>query len=403
MSHPPGARHIAVVSLAFTPFESGAETAVREVASRLARQGWRFSVLTLAFDASLPREEEMEGIRVIRIGNGASHRAKARFLLEAAVRLRHLSREDPFIAMWAVMTYMLVPVVLAYFGGVRTPWLLSLQDGDPYETVFRRWWVRPMLPILDYGLRHARVVHAISSALAQWPKRRGREGRVEVIPNAVDEEQWNVRLTEQGAKRLRSQVVSGPEDIVLFNAARLVHQKGHDIVLHALTQLPPRVRYVVAGGGPDRGRLESLAQELGVAERVVFLGQLPRHEVARWRHPSVVDFFVGPSRSEGLGNSFLSAMAAGLPVVATQVGGLRDILIDARRAVEGATGWAVRPEDPEDLARTIRHLIAHPEEVRQVATQAQAWVQRRYRWERIAQEMEERCFLPLVGAAPTAS
>ncbi|GIW68431.1 MAG: hypothetical protein KatS3mg099_379 [Candidatus Parcubacteria bacterium] len=390
--------HFLVFSLAYRPVASGAEVALEETISRIS--DIRFTIITHLFEPNAPREETVGNARVVRVGFGNAYLSKILFVPLAALKARALARRERVDGMWALMTYMLWPTVLAYWLGVRVPWVVTLQDGDPYEKVFARWFVRPVAWILDYGFRRACVVHAISRALAEWPRKRGSQVPVVVIPNAVDEEQWRHEPTEKDARALRRTLGVAEDDFVLFNAARLVHQKGHDTVIRALTLLPEKVKYVIAGDGADRGKLEALAKELGVAHRVIFLGALPREEVPRYRNPYFAQVFIGLSRSEGLGNSFLSAMAGRVPVVATQVGGLADFVFDEKRDPNKTpTAWVVDPDDPEGAAAAVRAVMEQPEKARAIAENARKFVEEHFRWDAVAKRVRAQVLEPVVVGA----
>ncbi|RME30480.1 glycosyltransferase family 1 protein [Candidatus Parcubacteria bacterium] len=388
--------HILVFSLAYRPVASGAEIALEETTSRIP--DIRFTIITRLFEPNAPREETIGNVRVVRVGFGNAYISKMLFVLLAALKARALARRERVDGMWALMTYMLWPTVLAYWLGVRVPWVVSLQDGDPYEKVFERWFVRPFVWILDYGFRRACVAHAISRALAEWPSKRGSHVSVVVIPNAVDEAQWRHEPTQDDARALRRKLGLAEDDCVLFNAARLVYQKGHDTVIRALTRLPERVKYVIAGEGADREKLEALAKEFGVAHRVIFLGVLPREEVPRYRNPHFAQVFIGLSRSEGLGNSFLSAMAGRVPVVATHVGGLADFVFDEKRNPDQKpTAWVVDPDDSEGAAAAVRAIMENPEKARAVAENARKFVEENFRWDVVAKRVRAQVLEPVVA------
>src|SRR5262249_45256147 len=98
--------------------------------------------------------------------------------------------------------------------------------------------------------------------------------------------------------------------------------------------------------------------------------------------------FIRPSRSEGMGNSFVEAMAAGIPVIATQEGGISDFLFDARRNPDDpTTGWAVDADSPEQIADAVKSIIAHPDEAAKVTGTARELAIRKYDWELVARDM----------------
>jgi glycosyltransferase involved in cell wall biosynthesis len=122
----------------------------------------------------------------------------------------------------------------------------------------------------------------------------------------------------------------------------------------------PAVRLLLAGAGPERPALEARCRRLGIRERVDFIGW--REDARTLLHG--FDVFVLPSFSEGSPQSLLEAMGAGLPVVATGVGG------SAESIVHGSTGFLVEPHDPADLAARLLDLARSPEERRRLGDNA---------------------------------
>jgi len=138
---------------------------------------------------------------------------------------------------------------------------------------------------------------------------------------------------------------------ILVSTARLTVQKGVDQAIRALTALPEDTVLVVLGEGPERAALAAQAQELGVSSRVFLLGRVP--DVAAWlRRASVC---VHPARWEGFGLGVLEAMHAGLPVVATRVSSLPELVVD------GETGYLVPVDDAGSLAGAIARALDRPE------------------------------------------
>jgi glycosyltransferase involved in cell wall biosynthesis len=129
--------------------------------------------------------------------------------------------------------------------------------------------------------------------------------------------------------------------------ANLVPRKGVDVLLEALARLEPAPRLWIAGDGPERGALEALAKQLGLAERVHFLGRCDDTGDLL----AACDVFVMPSRLEGLGVAALEAMAAGRPVVASRVGGLAGLVVHER------TGLLVPSDDVASLADALRRVL----------------------------------------------
>src|SRR3989338_8061906 len=159
-------KKILVFSLAYYPSHvSGAESAIKDITDRIDPRDIEFHLVTLLFDNSIPREELIGNVHVHRVGFGGAYLSKMFFIQLAAFKARALDRKLHFDAIWAMMTYMLFPTVFAKWLGVRVQHILSLQDGDPYDKVFGRWFILPFVSILDYGFRTATIIQAISSFL----------------------------------------------------------------------------------------------------------------------------------------------------------------------------------------------------------------------------------------------
>jgi glycosyltransferase involved in cell wall biosynthesis len=138
---------------------------------------------------------------------------------------------------------------------------------------------------------------------------------------------------------------------VLLAVARLTDQKGIDVAIRALTGLPDDTVLVVLGEGPERPALLRLARGLGVEARVFLLGRVP--DVAAWLGRATI--LVHPARWEGFGLGVLEGMLAGLPVVATDVSALPELVVD------GETGVLVKPDDAEALASGIVRALDRPQ------------------------------------------
>ena len=165
--------------------------------------------------------------------------------------------------------------------------------------------------------------------------------RIVVIPNAVEPPP---SLTPD--VRLRAEIAGDERTPLALTVARLDAQKGVAHLVDAAAMVPDVV-FAIAGDGPDRGALEARAAERGVSSRVRFLGH--RRDVPALL--AVADLFVLPSLYEGFPLSVLEAMASGVPVVATEVGGTDEL-------VTNDTGTPVAPADPRALADGIRALLA---------------------------------------------
>ena len=163
---------------------------------------------------------------------------------------------------------------------------------------------------------------------------------------------------------------------IILTIARLVEQKGISYLLKAADSVPEAI-FLLAGDGPDRVALESEANALGLKERVRFLGY--REDIPALL--SVCNLFVLPSLFEGLPLSILEAMAAGKPVVASAIGGVKECVVD------GKTGILVPPEDPLALATAICRILRDQAFARSIAEAGQERAVQYFSINRMAKEV----------------
>ncbi len=369
-------KKILIFSLAYFPRVGGAEVAIKEITDRIP--DIEFHLITLRFSPADARSETIGNVHVHRIGKGSdSYLSKIFFIPDAAAATIQLHAKEKFDGAWAMMSYMLFPLMLARVMGVLVPYALTLQEGDTYSHMFARLRILPFLPLLRVGFKQATIVSAISNYLGVWARKRGFKGPLELVPNGVD------------IQKFKGESVAH-EGIVLIHTGRLVHKNALDDIVRALP-LVPEVRLQLVGDGPDKKSLEQLAKQLHVETRVTFTPYVTHEQLPRLLHSA--DIFIRPSRTEGMGNSFIEAMAAGIPVIATQEGGIADFLFDAARNPTAVpTGWAVDTDSPGQIAAAIKEILSNPDERAQVITNAEEMVTKSYDWDVIARAMREKVF-----------
>lgn len=172
------------------------------------------------------------------------------------------------------------------------------------------------------------------------------EEKLVLIPNGVELPE----LPLPTAREARAALGLPPDGLLLGAVSRLDPAKGIDVLLEALVQVED-ASLVVVGDGPQRAALETLAARLGLSARVHWAG----FQQDAVRLLPAFDLFVQPSVYEGLPTTVMEAMAAGLPVVATAVGGTPEVVVD------GVTGRLVPPRDPAALAAAIHALLHDPD------------------------------------------
>ncbi len=379
--------------------------AIKEITDRINPAEIEFQMVTLRFDSCLPKTEKVGNVLVHRIGLGKKdaqiqdfkklpfYLNKPYYQLAAAVKALRLHKKYRFDGIWAMMAHSSgVPAAIFKIAQPSVGYALTLQEGDPIDYIERK--MRPLWPLFSRAFKKADVIQPISSFLAQWARRRGFTGPLPIIPNGFSRQYFSQAPAPAEIEALKKKLGKKPGDIYLLTVSRLVPKNGLDDVIRAMPKLPANVYFIVVGGGPEEKNLKNLAQELGLSERVKFIGHVDRGQTAMFRR--LADIFIRPSRTEGLGNSFITSMAARLPVIATQVGGLADFLFDAKRNPgKPTTGWAVDPNSPEQIAAAVKDILARPEQVKKVVANAYQLVFKKYNWDFIAPKIKEQVFFKI--------
>jgi glycosyltransferase involved in cell wall biosynthesis len=366
-------KHVALVIPGIDKL-GGAERQVISVARELARRGWRVSVVGLTgTGGDATRELAAAGAAFVslRMRKGI---ADPRGWIALA---RWIRRERPDIlhahlphATWMARGVRLLSPVRAVLDTVHSSATGSRGRRMGYRLT---GWL-------------SEAVTAVSTAVAYAYGKAGlvRADRLTVLPNGIDDQDWR----PDAAVRAEVRKTLGLANNFLWCAAgRLEPVKDYPTMLKAFAGLPETAQLVVAGGGPQEATLRRLAESLGIAPRVRWLGFEP--DVRRWLQAA--DGFVLSSLWEGLPVSLLEASACGLPSVATAVAGSQEVVVD------GATGYLAPPRDVDSLRRAMARLMQmRPESRRAMGMDARQRVEARFslssvldRWEALYGELLE--------------
>lgn len=372
-------KKVLIFTTAYTPYIGGAEIAVKEIVKELSGS-YEFTVLTYRFSKELSVMEKLDGATVYRWGWGSKWDRFFLFPFWTFWKGLSLLRKDGKALLWGIMvTYASIGAYLIKLLRPKQPFLLTLQEGDsPRHLQYGKlgmlgfWWKRL--------LHKADRVQCISEYLAGLARDKGARGEVSVVPNGVNLEYFGKPADQYELQRYRDLYRLGAEDFVLVTVSRLSHKNGVDTCILALKHLDERFKLLVCGSGEEEKSLRKLVSENNLEHRVVFAGSVAHDRLPL--HLQLARVFVRPSRSEGLGNSFLEAMAVGLPVVGTPVGGIPDFLTDR------VTGLFCRPDDPADLAEKI--LMYEDKNLYQsIQSASRKLVGERYGWSKVAEAMRE--------------
>lgn len=318
----------------------GAQTALYRLLAHSDRQRYAPHVLCLYNgDKVVAQQIRQLGIPVTDLGMTAQWRLDAFWRL-----MRILRQERPFLLHTWMFHANIPGRILGRLAGV--PAIISSERTMGQEGRFRRWLNRLTGNLPDNIICVSQQVADFAANEIGLPP-----AKLTVIRNGIDIAQF-ANLPDQQTARAEFGLPSQGRIIAAIGRPRPV--KGFGDLLDAFAQIAPiypDLRLVFVGDGPEKRPLQTAAQQLPAANRVLFLGD----QQAIPRLLAGVDMLVLPSLWEGLPNVVLEAMAAGLPVVGTAVGGTPELV------THNETGLLVPPQNPQALAQAISHLLDHPQ------------------------------------------
>jgi glycosyltransferase involved in cell wall biosynthesis len=351
-------------------------------------------------DRSLPRHDAFDGVNIVRfplqlpadltygrvaqsrvswLGKFARLAVMAHYLeaqYRAILREARENGADVVHAHWAIPTG---PAAVLAARRLRIPSIITMHGGDVYVNPEQgydfptRWYVRPAL---GWTLRNAGALTAITEDCRQHALRAGAPAdRIRLVFNGTDLRRFSP--ADNGGSPW-----FGPH--MIFACRQLFPRKGIRFLLEAGAQLKPQfpdLKIVLAGDGFERPQLTRLAEELGIAGDVTFLGWVPNAELPPYYRAAALS--VIPSLEEGFGIPAAEAMGCEVPVVASDAGGLPEVVEN------GVTGLVVPRGDSTGLARAIGSLLADPERRRKMGEAGRARALRLFDWDRTAEQFEE--------------
>ncbi|HXW89874.1 MAG TPA: glycosyltransferase family 4 protein [Terriglobales bacterium] len=286
-------------------------------------------------------------------------------------------------------------IICTHLGLGPVGWLLATFRQRPYWIVaygIEAWGLLPSGKRI--ALQQAdRVVVISSLTRQQLVSRHGiHRERISTLPCCLDESLLG--FTEEAGDGLHPYFADDRR--VLLTVGRLAsweRYKGHDVILHALPSVLTKIRnltYAVVGDGDDRVRLERLAQRLGIAQQVVFTGEVSDRELAAIYRRS--EIFALPARTviddrtpkgEGFGIVFLEAMAFGKPVIGPNYGAPAELIRD------GENGLLVDPEDHTSVTEALLKLLTNPGEASKMGRAGRDWVESHYSYGSFRERLRE--------------
>jgi glycosyltransferase involved in cell wall biosynthesis len=296
-------------------------------------------------------------------------------VLQASQMLGRLMRDREIRILHTHNTYAdLVGLVAARSFRVRTITTLYVWSSLGWKRNLLQRFNRMMLPFFDLVSAHCEITYDQSLAFGVRPE------KLRLLICGFDVSPYNGSKDER--VRLRSELGIDPDDPVLINVARLYPEKEQKWLLelfHEVRQQHPRAKLLIAGIGPLEAELRAASAALGLDDSVIFLGF--RKDLPALL--SVADIHVNSSSAEGVPLAICSAMAAGLPIVATEVGGLPEILN------HGKAGVLVPFQSNEKFVSAVLDLIGSPERRKAYGSAARRFISEDYSLNTAVQRLQK--------------
>jgi glycosyltransferase involved in cell wall biosynthesis len=364
-SHPP---QVTIITHYYYPHPvGGAERQAQRIAETLAAQGWQMRVLTRHLKGT-PKREMLNGVQVRRLW--ASEIPKTQFALLTLSFLYHLLAAPRGQVVHLNQMYREILPALIARRFRRSPIVVRLASGGAYGDVARLLKI-PAGKLMLRLAHRADCIVSLSEQITQELLEQGFDGtRIVKIPNGVDIHHF-VPASADERVRLRCELHLPPEGQVVIYTGRLHYKKGLDTLLRAwkeVCQDHPQAHLVLVGQGPEREKLEKLAASLDLGASLRFLG----HKESVLPYLQASDVFVLPSFFEGLSNALLEAMACGLAVVTTNIGGTCEVVRP------GIDGLLVEPGDAPALAASLSRVLGDATLAQQLGAEARRRVETHY-------------------------
>ncbi|WP_339060565.1 glycosyltransferase [Tepidibacillus marianensis] len=246
----------------------------------------------------------------------------------------------------------------------NVPLVVTIHGQDLQHTIYRNKKSKEI--IADIFNRADKVILVSSKLKSLAEYELGSSDKYVVIHNGINLDDISSEFIEDNKTNER----------IILSLSNLYPSKGIDLNIHAISKLCnkyPDLKYVIVGDGPERNRLESLANGLLIQQNVEFVGRLP-HEMAL-EYIKTCEIFSLPSWKEGFGIAYIEAMAYGKPVIGVKGEGIEDVI------QQNVTGLLVKPKNVESLVEAIDYLLANQKIGKEIGRNAQEMVYREMTWD----------------------
>lgn len=364
---------ILIFTTAFRPFIGGSEIALEEIIRRLPE--FFFDIITPRFKKSLPLEERGNNFIIHRVGMGLPI-DKFLFPIVGFFYAKNILRDNKKAIIHSYQaSYGAGAAWLFKIFNPSSVFILTMQEGKNLKK--QGFLINYLRKLIIWKVDSAT---AISQHLGDYLLSIRKKMPVTLIPNGVDLENFSHQFSYGELMALEDKLNIKPDDLVIISVSRLVPKNGLDLLIRAVAEIKTKNRtnnykLILIGEGSEEKKLKTLTANLELDNNITFVGSVDHRDLPLYLNIS--DVFVRPSRSEGLGSSFIEAMAAKIPIIGPKVGGIPDFLKDRETGLFCLL-------TPEDIAFKIHIIFENRELSRIIINNAYQLVKTRYDWNEIA-------------------
>ncbi len=366
---------IAQLTPYFYPHLGGVESHVLELSKKLIDMGHEVFVVTTKLDDT-EEEDVVEGVPVKRVEPLTIFLSTpivpgiSDVLLKEDYDILHSHSPPPIMSFLGVRAAKKkdVPFLLTYHCDLEIPHAFGPLLVNLYERTLGTYTVNKSDKIITTTTSYGATSKAV------WHQ------DADIIPNAVDTERFH---PSNDGGWVREELGIGDKKLITY-VGRIVYHKGLEYFVRSAKHLNDRdVQFMLVGTGDFREELEDIIEREGLEDMVMFAGRVPNKDLPDYY--AATDVFILPSvsRLEAFGIVALEAMASCVPVIVSDIPGVREVI------VEGKHGLLAEPMNSEDLAGKIRTLLENPEMAERMGRNGRERVVEKFTWEKVAKDIEE--------------
>lgn len=380
----------------YYPWIGGAELFAQKLAEYMVKKGNEVDVVAGLWaepDAYTKtwnqKHDVINGVNVYRVKTCEIRYIKTFSVIHPIIKKSNeLHKNKPYDIIHAHIFPGMVTGVFFKKNFSKIPLLTTVQGGDlaDYkETTGGFFGI--LKPLISHSLKKANLVHGVSQHTAHRATQLGAKKTI-VIPNGVDTNRF---YPADDKIALRRKYGFKKDEKIIISTSRLTPKNGLDDLIKATVQIKknvPNLKTLILGGGEQEKELKDLVKKLGAEKYVILSGYLQNELLPEYLR--LADVFCRPSLDEGFGISFIEAMASGLPVIGTNVGGIPDIIKD------GENGFLLKPNDVFFLSAHLKTLLENEKLQAEFKEKGIQTVQENFDWDIVLPQMKD-LYLSLVS------